>query len=533
MSRVGVNMEGDGSVGEEIRRTSFPNPAEQPLLEHQGGGDDGGDKGLPKVLIRCLYAGHFLSRWSARMWEFSVALYMINIWPNSLLLTALYGVVESASVAFFGPIVGQLVDKLTYVKVLQLWSVIQNLSFMVAGGTVIALLHYSDLKTTRFPIFALLVALTNVSGAVGVLSALAGTILIEREWVVVISEDQAPGMLTKLNSVIRRIDLACQLFAPVVSGLLISFISLTASAIGLAFWNVLSVCLLYWLLISVYKGIPSLREREVTRAARRSSRDPEQITSVDEQTQRLLPESIEETDVSEYSQRAGVFHRLLNLPYLSAWKVYLKQDVVLAGVSLALLYFTVLSFGSLMTAALEWDGIPAYIIAIARGISATIGITATFTYPILQSYISTIRTGLWSIWSQWSFLLVCVGSIWIRNGITSAYMLMGGVAASRLGLWMFDLAVLRQMQDQVSESDRCVVGGVQNSLQSTLDMMGYVMGILVSDPKDFWKLVIVSFLLVTLAALLYTLYVWRVRKHLFHFEKLFVQAPRLFRPSSR
>ena len=53
-----------------------------------------------------------------------------------------------------------------------------------------------------------------------------------------------------------------------------------------------------------------------------------------------------------------------------------------------------------MTGALEWEGIPAYIIGIARGISATIGIAATFTYPVLESRISTLRTGLWSIWSQ-------------------------------------------------------------------------------------------------------------------------------------
>ncbi|CAE6085951.1 unnamed protein product [Arabidopsis arenosa] len=50
-------------------------------------------------------------------------------------------------------------------------------------------------------------------------------------------------------------------------------------------------------------------------------------------------------------------------------------------------------------------------------------------------------------------------------------MLMAGVAASRLGLWMFDLAVIQQMQDLVPESDRCVVGGVQNSLQAALDLM--------------------------------------------------------------
>jgi iron-regulated transporter 1 len=53
-----------------------------------------------------------------------------------------------------------------------------------------------------------------------------------------------------------------------------------------------------------------------------------------------------------------------------------------------------------MIADLEWQGIPAYVISIARGISAVIGISATFVYPVLQSRISTIRTGLWSIWSQ-------------------------------------------------------------------------------------------------------------------------------------
>ena len=52
-----------------------------------------------------------------RMWEFSVGLYMISIWPDSLLFAALYGAIESASTAVFGPLVGKLVDKLTYVQV--------------------------------------------------------------------------------------------------------------------------------------------------------------------------------------------------------------------------------------------------------------------------------------------------------------------------------------------------------------------------------------------------------------------------------
>ncbi|KAD4584970.1 hypothetical protein E3N88_22571 [Mikania micrantha] len=140
-------------------------------------------------------------------------------------------------------------------------------------------------------------------------------------------------------------------------------------------------------------------------------------------------------------------------------------------------------FGTLMTATLEWDAIPAYVIGMGRGISAIVGISATFLYPFMETRLSTLRTGLWSIWSQWTCLLICVGSIWVKNNTASAYLLMSGVAMSRLGLWVFDLSVIQQMQDQVSESDRAVVGGVQNSIQSFWDLMTYIMGLIISNPQ--------------------------------------------------
>lgn len=67
-------------------------------------------------------------------------------------------------------------------QILQLWLLTQNLSFMVAGGTVVALVVNPDLKSTNYLAFLSLVIVTNISGALGTLSTLAGTILIEREW---------------------------------------------------------------------------------------------------------------------------------------------------------------------------------------------------------------------------------------------------------------------------------------------------------------------------------------------------------------
>lgn len=46
-----------------------------------------------------------------------MGLFMIQVWPNSLLLVAIYGLVETASVATLGVLVGNLVDKCPRLRV--------------------------------------------------------------------------------------------------------------------------------------------------------------------------------------------------------------------------------------------------------------------------------------------------------------------------------------------------------------------------------------------------------------------------------
>lgn len=151
------------------------------------------------------------------------------------------------------------------------------------------------------------------------------------------SGGQPPEVLTRMNSVLRRIDLTCKLFAPVVSGFIISFVSLKASAMTLAIWNTVSVWLQYWLLISVYSGIPSLNESSQKRTSKISESDSScqginSSASIDSGSLMLI----------DNNWKRKMVKWVQMVLCISAWTVYLRQDVVISGVALALLYFTVL-----------------------------------------------------------------------------------------------------------------------------------------------------------------------------------------------
>lgn len=157
----------------------------------------------------------------------------------------------------------------------------------------------------------------------------------------VISEGQPPELLTKMNSVIRRIDLSCKLLAPVITGFIISFVSLKASAITLALWNTISVWVEYWLFTSVYNGIPALGQSNRRRTARLLQSDPERSKPTLEGDS--LPSVAGcNSELADRKSRKKISEWLLEIPYIAAWRVFIQQEVVLPGVALALLFFTVL-----------------------------------------------------------------------------------------------------------------------------------------------------------------------------------------------
>ena len=76
-----------------------------------------------------IYMGHALSSWGDRVWYFAIPLFLTDLNPESLFLTALYGLVMSTSVFFGVPMVGRWIDKTHRLKAMVVLLTIQNIGW--------------------------------------------------------------------------------------------------------------------------------------------------------------------------------------------------------------------------------------------------------------------------------------------------------------------------------------------------------------------------------------------------------------------
>ncbi len=71
------------------------------------------------------------------------------------------------------------------------------------------------------------------------------------------------------------------------------------------------------------------------------------------------------------------------------------------------------------------------------------------------------------------------------------------------GLWSFDLTVTQLIQENVIESERGIINGVQNSMNYLLDLLHFIMVILAPNPEAFGLLVIISVSFVAMGHMMY------------------------------
>lgn len=155
-----------------------------------------------------------------------------------------------------------------------------------------------------------------------------------------------------------------------------------------------------------------------------------------------------------------------------------------------------------MTAYLVWRGMRLETVGTWRGISSAVGLMGTFVYHISAKYMSYESTSMWSICFQFCCISVSFLSLWIENYDFFLVLFIGGVCLSRVGLWVFDIAITQLMQERVASDSRGVVGGVQQSLNAFFGLFSFALGLVFPDPRQFSIYVGAGYLSVGIATVL-------------------------------
>jgi solute carrier family 40 (iron-regulated transporter), member 1 len=126
---------------------------------------------------------------------------------------------------------------------------------------------------------------------------------------------------------------------------------------------------------------------------------------------------------------------------------------------------------------------------------------------------------MWSILYQ----LFCVAAgtasfFFVASYNVSMSLLIFGVCASRIGLWVFDIAVTQLMQEFVPEGIRGVVGGTQHAMNAFFQLSAFCLGFVFPSPKEYDILAFTGCISVLIAAAIYSTSVF-LRKEMFVTER--------------
>lgn len=144
-----------------------------------------------------------------------------------------------------------------------------------------------------------------------------------------------------------------------------------------------------------------------------------------------------------------------------------------------------------MTGYLTSNGVADVTLSCFRGLGAVAGLAATALYPRLSKRVAPNKLGLASVLYQLGWLLIGVVPVLIlahagkAPSRTALVVLMLSLAASRTGLWMFDLVVSTMLQNRVPKPELGVVNGSQGSVCASFEMASFAVGLAFPRIADF------------------------------------------------
>lgn len=491
-----------------------------------------------------LFASHALSAWGQRAWEFLVGLVMLEIarspsGESSLILVSAFGVVDSVAVTAFAGRVGAWIDRQPRLKAAKTMYFIQNFAVALSACACVPLIskgEYIPMIEHRSAMYWILVVVAILCGAASSLGATGATLSVEREWVKALCQNNSI-QLAKMNSVMKRIDLSCLILSPIFVGMAMSFNSLSG-VLAVFVWHMA----VWWpecaLLERAQRICPTLAISAIRNNELMADNAHRNIFQTSQSSSDLIREDEKEdknvfqmvglqADQEDAAKKTGTSNSV---------HLYFKQPAFPASFSLALLYFTVMSFGTLMTAYLKWNGLNESILALYRGGGALSGILATIAFPHMHQHLRLIKTGMIAVWLQLACLMFGllpmlffdsnemsensdsnlddVGDNIRSRPSSVVHILVIGLVLSRFGLWLFDLSVNQIMQETIDDSILSTVNGVQSGLQSGFQLASFVFGMIIYQPGKFSILMVGSVAVVVVAASLFSTFAIRSGHHI-------------------
>ncbi|CAK7266796.1 hypothetical protein SEPCBS57363_002274 [Sporothrix epigloea] len=543
------------------------------LLSAASGDDCNEDDGpliagasVPEALAARLYISHFLSTWNTRVFEFAAVLFLADIFPSTLLPMSVYAIVRGLAAIVFAKAVGTYIDRGNRLAVVRTSILSQRAAVVVSCGVFWVMSNKSGanasltwnivnrdrdlaeelgsddtsdlgllarvfsaavrglapktsiryvspaLPQLNTPSSSGLFAVAVIAACVEKLGSILNLVAVERDWIVVMTEGNAPARRL-LSARMRRIDLFCKLVGPFTISLV------AAASIRAALWTTLamsgaSVVAEYFCIAVVYRRVPRLH-RQPARTA---------VTATDAT---LFPTTNTTGTVTRGVTLSGTWFGIQTVarrlfPFASM-TLYWQHPVFLPSFALALLYLTVLSFSGQMVTYLLTAGYTPLYVGVARTTSTVFELSATWIAPRLMARLGVVRGGIWSLSWQALWLTGAVVAFFANtsrnnanNGILGASCLAAGVAFSRIGLWGFDLCAQNIVQDEVADAQRGAFSTAEAAFQNLFEVLAYSTTIVWLRPEQFRWPVMISIAAVYTASALYSAFVRQRRGHLFH-----------------
>jgi solute carrier family 40 (iron-regulated transporter), member 1 len=210
------------------------------------------------------------------------------------------------------------------------------------------------------------------------LSGAANMMSMERDWVVTVAApDGQDHDLTRLNAVMRRIDLICKLVAPIVLSIIISASeSVQVGVLVVGGMSAASWTIEWWCARRVWKNSPKLQRPKVVQDVRNDS---------------AMAETLEELPALSRvrSQDYGLAQKTTQwfLQYAQDLTQYFSLHVWIPSLALSLLHLSALSYSATFITYLLNVGFSLNLITIARAVGSVVEISSTIVTPFGISYL--------------------------------------------------------------------------------------------------------------------------------------------------